>query len=278
MTRTKQAAAVLVGALTVSSGAYALGTQASDGSATARTSASNGANAYGYGPGADRRGSSGRPFRGRGEGRGAGLEALAEKLGVQPATLQTALEGLKQDQAGGRERLAKAISDGLGIPESKVTAALDELRPQRGARPQGPPDEKVDALAKELGLDAAKVRAALEKFRPQRGPGRKRGDDHKQDLSALARELGVTEAKLRSALQAARPDRREERKEDRSAALAKELGVDAAKLQSVLDKAREQQSTAFVAGLAKRLNLTEDKVKAALDALPRRGVPGPGHP
>lgn len=89
---------------------------------------------------------------GRG-GHGVQASALAEKLGVEEAKVTEALqafreankpstppaegtaptEGTRPDPATRDAALAKSLAEALGIEESKVTAALEELRTERQA-------------------------------------------------------------------------------------------------------------------------------------------------
>lgn len=93
----------------------------------------------------------------------AQASALAEKLGVEEAEVTEALqafreanrpgtppaegtapsEGSKPDAAARDAALAKSLAESLGIEESKVTAALEELRAERQA-------EKAAALKTRL--------------------------------------------------------------------------------------------------------------------------------
>jgi hypothetical protein len=168
-----------------------------------------------------------------------------------------------------------ALASGLGIDEAKVRSALDGLRPEgpdrRGAH--GPRDggPMVDELATKLGIDAAKLRAAIEKVRADRPAG------PKELAAALAKELGIDESKVQSAMRPDGPHGVD------AAAIAKALGADEAKVQDVLDKQRAAHEAAeakerdvFAAALAKKLNLSVDKVKSALAAQPGPGH-GPGH-
>lgn len=279
----KSAAAVLAGAVVLASGAYALGSQRGEGTASARDGTAAGAPAR-FG---DRR-RAGAPE----------LDALASKLGVSAAKLRAALDDLRPDKPGRdpRARFAASLASALGLPASKVSAALAKLRPPRGER-RGPPAELVDALASELKLDADKVRAAFARVGPQgrRGPGAGRN----AFLPALASELGVDRGKLEAALSKLRPGGpgRVAPREFRgpggpgvgrwagkpppggprglrgpgegpgAAALAKALGVDTATLRKALDTVRSEQRDVFTSALAKRLGLEQAKVKQALESL-----------
>ena len=283
--RTKKTAAALSGALVLASGAYALGTQTSDGTALAggKTTLQTGA----PGPG--------RP------GGPRDLSDIAAKLGVTEAKLRAALEDLRPDRGGKgevrKEALAKALATELGLDEAKVTAALEKFhgdrkvvrRERRGDRIQ----RFDDALAAKLGVDKAKVRAAFDALKP----GKNRRAD-KPALADLAKQIGVSEAKLRAALADLRPGPRPGRPAARPrlrsrrrggpggpahvAALAKELGVTQAKLRAALEKVRgnlvkehEAERDAFITKLAAKLGVSEAKVKEVIGARPHHGRRGP---
>jgi biotin operon repressor len=258
-TQTKKATAILAGSVVLASAAYALGSQAGDGGAIAKSAASgsasgNVANA-GLTIGGDR---GGRGFRRA----GFGLDNLADRLGVSETALRDALRAIRQAQPTREEKrkeIASALTAALGVPTNKVTTALDQVRPDRDAR-----RSLESRLAQALGIDAAKVRAAIDKLR---------GNRRRDGLDVLARELGVTTARLRTALRDLRPDRgdRRDRGGDRREELAKALGVTEDKLEEAVRKVRTDQMNAFATQLAQRLNISVDKVKDVLDDLPRFG-------
>lgn len=282
--RTKKTAAALSGALVLASGAYALGSQAGDGSAlagqNANASRQAGGYGFGYGPGP------GRPGR-RGPERD--LSAIASKLGVSPAKLRAALEKLrgtqKQDFSAARDKFTGELATALGISQDKVQAALDKRMGEHKVKRDGRRGDMRDAfatqLATKLGVDAAKVRSALDDLRKAGGP---------PSLSALAGKLGVTEAKLQAALHSLRP-RQIIRDHGpgpggppgpRIDALAKDLGVSQAKLRSALmglrDELKQQRDAArsqFSADLAKELGISKAKVDAVIDSLGHHGRRGP---
>ena len=281
--RTKKTAAALTGALVLASGAYALGSQAGDGSALAG-SGSNASNprgaGFGYGPGP-----------GRAHPR---FEGLASQLGVSEAKLRDALRAVrderKDDHEVVRDAVVKALASELGISEAKVEAAFDKrMADRRGGRKlrrDGNRGAMRDAfaaqLAKELGVDAAKVRAALDELPAHPGMP--------PDLGAVAAKLGVSETELRDALAAVRPTLRgprpprglERRGEARLEALAEDLGVKPADLRAALrgirdDLAKQRQAAQdeFAADLAEELGISEGKVQDVLDSLPHHGRRGP---
>jgi biotin operon repressor len=285
--RTKKTAAALSGALVLASGAYALGSQAGDGSALAGSpaNASRQPAGYGFGPGPG--------FRG---GPRQALAAAAKQLGVSEDKLIAALEKLRDERKDKADDLraafAKSLAGELGIPEAKVEAALDERagarKGVRKLRRDGHRGDMRDAFAKQfaakLGVSEAKVRSALDEQHKNGRPG-------PPDFAALAKSLGVTEAKLRDALQSLRPpagrpgpgpgfDRRGFRDEKLSA-LAKDLGVSQSKLESALkgirDDLKAQRDKAideFATDLAKELGVSKAKVDAVIDSL-HHGRRGP---
>ena len=191
--RTKKTAAALSGALVLASGAYALGTQTSDGTALAGGTPTP------------------RPALPAGRPGGPGprdLSDIAAKLGVTEAKLRAALEDLRPDRGGKgevrKEALAKALATELGLDEAKVTAALEKFRGDRKVVRRERRGDRIqrfdDALAAKLGVDKAKVRAAFDALRP----GKNRRAD-KPALADLAKQIGVSEAKLRAALADLRP-------------------------------------------------------------------------
>jgi len=261
MTRGKRTTALaLAGAVALASGAYALGSQAGDGSAAAAKTA----NTTGYGPPPG-----GGPGAWHGGGPGERLTGLADRLGVSEAALRKALADLGNEK---RDDIAQKLADALGIDVAKVQSAFDKLRPKREARPRERHDEFAQTLAKQLNLPVAKVRAALEQQR-----------DHRGDPAALADALGVSTAKLRQALATVFKDHRPGRggpgrpgfgpAED---AIAKALGVTPAKLRAAFEKLRQEKTDAFATALAKKLNIDPAKVKDALGNEPF-GF-GHGHP
>src|SRR3954452_5242090 len=220
--RVRNVGVVVAGAALLASGAYALGSQEGNGSASAsgspqRATAIN----YGYAPpGAPPRGFDRHRFRG---GHGLGLQGLADKLGVRPAALRAALDGVRQDMPS-KTDLAAKLADALGVPVDKVTSALGRFGPREH-------HDITAALAKALDLDTAKVQAALDKVKSQFRPGR--GADRTDFEAALAKELGVSTDKLTAALRSLRPERGHRERHDRGASLntlADTLGVTPAQL------------------------------------------------
>jgi AraC-like DNA-binding protein len=225
----------LAGAVALASGAYALGSEAGDGSAEA-TRGDQVRLGHGFGPG--------RP----------GFDNLADRLGVEESALREALEDIAAEH---RTDFAQRLADALNVDRARVEQAFDNLRPERPARPHiRRPAALAPALAKELGLSTAKVRAALEKGG--------RPDD-------LADALGVSQERLHEAFHAVigRP-----RLPHRPGLenLAEELGVTQAQLHAAFEKLRAQKDDlreAFAQELADRLNLDVAKVEEALETTPR---------
>jgi DNA-binding MarR family transcriptional regulator len=267
MTTSKQTVALaLTGAVALASGAYALGSQAGDGDASAAKTSSG---TYGGPPPGP-----GRPGFGRGpEGPRHDLSGLATRLGVSEAALRKALEDLRPAQRPDpRDDMAQELADALGIDVAKVQATFDKLRPQRERHEHG---DLAAALAKKLGVSTAKVQSALDAQR-----------DHRGDPDALAKALGVTPAKLRQAFAGLWRDHRPGRDHARgpaTAALAKELGVTQAQLKAAFDKLKAAKEKEFAdrrselaKQLAAKLGLDASKVEKALET-PKmfRGRPGP---
>src|SRR3954447_26656393 len=109
-TRTKTATAALTGAVVLASGAYALGSQAGGGSATAKSQHPSGT------------AKSQRPARVFGIRREGppDLSTLAGKLGVTTDQLQKAFEALRTEM---RDDFATKLAGELGIDAAKVKQA-----------------------------------------------------------------------------------------------------------------------------------------------------------
>jgi transcriptional regulator with XRE-family HTH domain len=249
MTKGKRTTAIaLTGALALASGAYALGTQADDGSAEAAKTARDNVG-FGHAPG--------RP------GLRPGFDNLADRLGVDEDNLRAALEDIAADR---KDEIAQRLANALGVDAAKVEQALENARPKRPDRPRAhQPEAFAAALAKELGLSTAKVHAALEKRR-----------GHPGDPGDLAAELGVSEERLREAFHAVFDKIRPHR--PGLANLAKELGVTRAQLEAAFEKLRDQKDELrdeFAKELADRLNLDVSKVEDALETPRWFGRPGP---
>ena len=215
-------------------------------------------------------GSTGAPTA-RLERRDHGLAALAQRLGVEESRLRTALDELRDElprpERRGPEDLSEQLAAELGISAEKVESALRAQHPRRGER-DAQHDAIADALARELGLEAAKVRAAIAKTHPRPGRRRLRRDPSAAE-AALATELGVSAARLRQAFRAIRPAG--PFGGDLSA-LAKAMGVETAKLEAAFAKLRERHEAeharrraAFAEALAEKLGIEQSKVEAALE-------------
>ena len=296
-TRTKKLATLATAAAVLSSGAYALGTQAADGGALAsgsRVSAAGNTAAGNTAAGAiavsNTNGATHvRAFRGGpGGGRGFGFDNLAQRLGVSTTALQTALKAIRDEKTPAQRRtdFINALATALGKPADQVTAAVNSVLPDRGTGRRD--DHRGDfaaALAKALGVDQAKVQAGLDKLRRQfqnrdrdhngrRGGRRAFGDDL---VNALARSTGTDAAKVRSALQSLKPGRTDRRgaRDDVRQKVATALGVTTAQLQTAFDKVATDTRNAFATELAQKLNIDVQKVQDVL-----KDFPGPGrhHP
>jgi len=135
--QTKKASAAFAGAVVLASGAYAVGSQSGDGSASAnpdRQSMRGGpAGPYGM-PG---NGQMRREFR---RHRTEMFSELAKQLGVKEADLRKALKEIRKEQ---RDDFAAKLSKKLGVSEAKVKEAMPD-RPRLkhrfgGLPPGGPP-------------------------------------------------------------------------------------------------------------------------------------------
>jgi hypothetical protein len=180
------------------------------------------------------------------------------------------------------------LASRLGVPEAKLRAALEDLRPDRGAAKGEHQSALAKALAKELGVDEAKVTAALDKSHGNRKVFRRdrSGDRVQRFDDALAAKLGLDVAKVRAAFDALKPDGR--RGKPDLAALAGKLGVTEDKLRAAIVDLRPggpgapgprpgrgfgmrrgggPLGPAPVAGLAKELGVTPAKLRAALQKI-----------
>ena len=118
-TRTKKLATLLAVAVVLTSGAYALGSQAGGGGALASSSGS--ANASGNtAVGASNVSTSGAPVRGVRGGRFRfGFDNLAQKLGVSTTALQNALKAIR-DEKTPDQRKTEAIQAFAAAPARAV--------------------------------------------------------------------------------------------------------------------------------------------------------------
>jgi hypothetical protein len=284
-TRTKKLATVLTAGVALSSGAYALGSQTGNGGALASSAAASGPGSSRTASGVGVSDRSGRPG-GRGLRRdGLGLDALATKLGVTPAALQTALNAIRDEKTPAQRRaeLTQALATALGKPVDQVTAAVDSVLPDKPDRGPGKRADFAAALAKALSVDQAKVQAGLDKARQDFGNGpRDRGRNGRRGagldtlVNDIASATGADAAKVRSALRGLRPklgDRRDRHgaRDDIRQRLATALSVSPAALDAAFQKVRTQQRDAFATELAQKLSIDPQKVK---DALPDFAGPG----
>jgi transcriptional regulator with XRE-family HTH domain len=110
-----------------------------------------------------------------------------------------------------------AAAKKLGVSESELRAALQDLRPPRDHR--GPGD-----LAKALGVSQSKLQKAFKDIAER---------ERKAFASQLAKELGVSTETVTKAFEKERSVHTA-RRDDAAAKLAKKLGVSKSKVQSVL--------------------------------------------
>lgn len=153
--RKTKTAIALTGAIALASGAYALGTQADDGSARAAAEA-------------EKRETAGpafvHSFRGGPPGVKLGLDNLADKLGVDESDLEEALRDVRPDQPAPPKApgdFAEILADELGIEQSRVEDALERVRERTEKEFEQRHDEFAERLANRLNLDPEKVKDAL---------------------------------------------------------------------------------------------------------------------
>ncbi len=143
--RGKKLTAVLAGGVVLASGAYGIGTQAGDGSATAARSQQDSA----------ARGDRDHPF---------GLSGLADRLGVSEDKLQDALGDLRGELKPGAKRRSAFEADlakELGVETSQVRAAFRKLRAKERKEHTARRAEFVKKLADKLGISEEKVKDAF---------------------------------------------------------------------------------------------------------------------
>jgi hypothetical protein len=133
--KTKTASAAVAGAVVLAFGAYTVGSQAGDGSATAAQETTDTTPSALDRPGKEDRVIR-REFR---RHRQEMFSGVAKKLGVERADLRKALRDVQEQQ---RREFTKLLADKLGVDESKVKEALPErprMKFRRLHRPPGAP-------------------------------------------------------------------------------------------------------------------------------------------
>jgi energy-converting hydrogenase A subunit M len=148
-TRKHKTAIALTGAVALASGAYALGSQAGGGTASADDPSRPAVPAL-------RAHLPGGPF---------GLDRIADRLGVDESDLRDALEDVRSQlpQPGDvRDDFAAELARELGVEEQEVEAALERIRDRTEREFEQRRDALVERLADRLNLDADEVREALD--------------------------------------------------------------------------------------------------------------------
>jgi energy-converting hydrogenase A subunit M len=96
-----------------------------------------------------------------------GSESLADRLGVDESELREALEDVRPQLPDPREvrgDFAERLSDELGIDQERVEAALERMRRSAERDFEQRRDELAERLADRLNLDADEVEEALGDF------------------------------------------------------------------------------------------------------------------
>src|ERR687894_359974 len=103
----------------------------------------------GDGSAAAARGGGDRPARAGGP---FAPDDLAERLGVEESELREALADIRRDRRGEdpRDELAAALAEALGLPQERVSEALEQQHERRHEEMR---QALAEALAAELGLD-----------------------------------------------------------------------------------------------------------------------------
>jgi hypothetical protein len=148
--RGRQAAIALTGAVALASGAYALGSQAGDGSAVANDPPATTAD-----PGERMR------FAHRTDGPGEHLESLADRLGVEESALRDAFRDLRPALADRHEDFAEDLAQELGIEADRLEAALERVRERHMREAEQRHEQLAQRLADRLNLDPEDVEEAL---------------------------------------------------------------------------------------------------------------------
>lgn len=178
---------------------------------------------------------------------------------------------------------------GLGAAQAAQSDGAAERRAGTEQR-RGPlPASALAKIADALGVSTAELRAAMQATRPGKpasGQRPERGARAAELAAALAQALGAETDAVREILEAHRPagpaaDRRPARGarptapdlDELVAALATGLDVSEAKVRAALDELhdahraeREQRHTAMYAALAQELGLRTEQVRAAFEA------------
>ena len=253
-------AAVLAGAVALSSAAYGIGTQVGGGSAAAEGDRANGnaAQRWQRGPAPD-------------------FGGVADELGVSASELRDALRDFHERKAGEpRDRAARSLADALGISVERVQQGLDELRDAHEKR-------FASRLASALGVSADRIEGALERLGDNDRPR-----DPRAFAEALAGELGLSAEAVHRALWSTRPGREDRRNghpprlplRELAAALDVSRGDLRKAFRELQEDAQEgwkQRHEELVKFLAERFDLSTEKVERALPEPPSRGGP-PAHP
>jgi hypothetical protein len=210
----------------------------------------------------------------------SGAYALGSQAGDGEALAGSKTSTRTAGPNGHGPRDLSGIAGQLGVTEAKLRAALEDLRPDRGAAKDEHKAALATALAKELGLSADNVETALEKFHGQRkAVGRERRGDRLQRFDDdLAKALGVDAAKVRSAFDDLRKSGGRRGGPPDLAELAGKIGVTEAKLRSALADVRPglrggghrrggPGGPERVPELAKELGVTQAKLRAALQKI-----------
>ena len=291
--RTKKTAAALSGALVLASGAYALGSQAGDGSALAGQHANAARQTAGYGFGTGRSRPSRLPRR-----PARGLADAAKQLGVSRGQAPRRAEEAARRASAASSTTSATRSPSRSRPSSgsprprssrRSTSAATSARASAScaatavaatcATPS--PTQLASQARHRRGEGPLRARRAAQE-RPAARPRRPRHQARRHRGEAARRAAGPA-PRRRSRPTRPRPgfDRRGHR-DEKLDALAKDLGVSQAKLQAALkgirDDLKAQRDKAideFAADLAKELGVSKAKVDDVIDSLGHHGRRGP---
>ena len=117
-------------------------------------------------------------FKGAGDRRAEQAQALGEKLGVEPARVERALdEVLRERHEERQDEMARALAERLKVPQADAERALERAFAAKRDRRDGPPERRergerggamAQVIATELDKTPEQVKEALTAIRRER--------------------------------------------------------------------------------------------------------------